>query len=292
MSEISDKKTIGEHLGEIVDDVTSGAKLPGKNSYPTWVDLLAILGVFFGSMLLSGLIGGALVKNGNISKEIFTFSSYLFYFGITICFALWQRSVRGGGGVKITFSIKKISPQQILWGTLLVAAISFVLEPLLDLFPSMFMELLDDAVGRGWWAVLTTVVCAPVLEEFLFRGIIQGALQRKRSAFAAIMISSLIFGIIHGIPQQVINAFFIALILGFIYYRTGTLTGVIIIHAINNAIAYISMVITDGKFITMREVISNDTLYWTIYSIIAAGVACAFVMLGRTMVKDVKGKNN
>ena len=86
--------------------------------------------------------------------------------------------------------------------------------------------------------MLTVIVAAPILEEILFRGIIQGSLVRKYGPWRGVLVASAIFGVVHGIPQQVVNAFFVGAVLGFVYYCSRSLIVVMVIHAINNAFSY------------------------------------------------------
>ncbi|MFQ8807127.1 MAG: lysostaphin resistance A-like protein [Alistipes indistinctus] len=78
--------------------------------------------------------------------------------------------------------------------------------------------------------------------------------------YAACVIAAAVFGIVHLIPQQVINAFMVGLVLGYIYYRTGSLLPVILIHCINNAISYFSWMLGGGKILSTREQLGNETL--------------------------------
>ena len=79
----------------------------------------------------------------------------------------------------------------------------------------------------GLILVATSLILAGVCEEFAFRGFLQSALTRgvprKYGAVAAILLSSLAFGIFHFDPYWVytLSAFISGLALGLIYYRWG-----------------------------------------------------------------------
>ena len=79
------------------------------------------------------------------------------------------------------------------------------------------------------------------MEETLFRGLIQGSINERDGAAKAILLSALLFGVFHMIPQQAINAFLVGIILGYIYFRTKSLLTVIILHALNNGISYLML---------------------------------------------------
>lgn len=88
----------------------------------------------------------------------------------------------------------------------------------------------------GLTLAIQVVITAPILEELLFRGIILNGLlsKYKKNYKKAIIISALIFGIAHlNIPQGV-NAFIIGIIIGGIYYCTGSMKLSIFAHFINN----------------------------------------------------------
>lgn len=247
-----------------------------KKPYPTAGDLWAIIGIF----IVANLAGGGAAM---LIKQIFPqmggmdmFLGYLLGMGVTLIYATYQRLERKAVGDKLFyFNPKGINIPIILYGTVLVFAVGIVIEPLIDIFPKSMLEYLNSAIGRGPWSILTAVVAAPVLEELLFRGVILQGIRERSGALKAVLISSAIFGAIHIIPPQAINAFFVALVIGFIYVRSGSLWTVIIIHAINNAISYVISG-GDNPFITTREIVGNDTLYYIIYGFTLA-VTCYLV---------------
>ncbi|HGF8105057.1 TPA: CPBP family intramembrane glutamic endopeptidase [Enterococcus faecium] len=92
--------------------------------------------------------------------------------------------------------------------------------------------------------ILLLGIAAPIMEEIVFRGGIIGYLV-ENNALLAILISSFLFGIIHG-PTNFISFgmyFFMGIILAVSYYKTKDLRVSISIHFLNNlfpaiAIAY------------------------------------------------------
>lgn len=266
--------------GEPAVDTPSG-RGPGdihEPRYAIWIDMVALIGVFIVANLLGGLLSMVVTKWAGAEPGFGTFVGYVTGFVLTIAFALWQRKWRGPGDK----SRKRAGDKKgktglialwVLWGIVLVIATSMVIEPIVDLFPSIGMEALSKAIGTGGWAILTSVVAAPILEEVLFRGIVQRSLVEHIGRFRGIVAAAAIFGIVHFIPQQIVNAFFVGLILGFIYYRTRSIIPVVLIHALNNALAFIQMSVGDGGYITTRELIGNDTVYWIVY-----GLCCALLI--------------
>ncbi|WP_066869992.1 CPBP family intramembrane glutamic endopeptidase [Clostridium mediterraneense] len=87
--------------------------------------------------------------------------------------------------------------------------------------------------------ILYTCIYSPLLEEVLFRGIILNSFIKKYSSSIALIFSSLVFAIAHLNFIQGINAFFLALILGYIYLKTKSLYLCIALHFFNNILASI-----------------------------------------------------
>ena len=80
----------------------------------------------------------------------------------------------------------------------------------------------------------TIVLIAPVVEEFFVRGILLTRWSIKWGTPKAILMSSLLFGIIH---TDIIGAFFFGYVLSILYIRTKSLLIPISIHMANNLIA-------------------------------------------------------
>lgn len=129
------------------------------------------------------------------------------------------------------------------------------------------------AMSRNPFGVLSIALLAPILEELLFRGAIQGRLQASGlSPWVAIIISSFIFGVVHMNPAQIPFAFLLGMMFGWLYYRTGSLLPGIIGHVLNNSIAAINMILYGNA--TMEEQIDNPLTMW-IWAVVAISVGCA-----------------
>lgn len=91
-------------------------------------------------------------------------------------------------------------------------------------------ENLTDALG-----VMTgVVILAPVVEESLFRGVIQQYIERRRGALEAVLWGSLIFAFIHLNPSWFLQLTILSLPLGILAYRWGSILPPFIIHSVVN----------------------------------------------------------
>jgi len=82
--------------------------------------------------------------------------------------------------------------------------------------------------------ILSAILIGPLLEEILFRGIILKGLLSNFTPKKAIIISSIIFGLIHGQPSMIPGAICFGLLFGYIYYKTNSIGITILLHAATN----------------------------------------------------------
>ena len=88
------------------------------------------------------------------------------------------------------------------------------------------------------WLVLLAFAVAPAIcEEIAFRGFILSGFSRGGKAGLAVALSSLAFGIIHMIPQQVFNAALLGVVLGMMCIRSRSLIPGIAFHFVYNSLA-------------------------------------------------------
>lgn len=81
------------------------------------------------------------------------------------------------------------------------------------------------------------LVIAPIAEEIALRGIVYTRVEKTTNAVTAIIVSSVLFGLMHfmaGGIVLVIGATFMALVFGYIFYKFKSLWVCIIAHAVTN----------------------------------------------------------
>lgn len=88
-------------------------------------------------------------------------------------------------------------------------------------------------------AFISVVIVPGLLEEFAVRGVIMGMIRKHGEGFA-IIVSALLFGLMHRNFTQIPFAFITGLGLGFIAVKTKTIWITALIHAINNFVSLIS----------------------------------------------------
>ena len=100
------------------------------------------------------------------------------------------------------------------------------------------MQIYDLQTDYPKWDQLLYVIAItcfiPIAEEFAFRGLIYGSVNRQLNGAWAIAISSVVFGILHGLSIHIIYALACGIILGVTYYAFNSIFATIIIHAVFN----------------------------------------------------------
>lgn len=101
------------------------------------------------------------------------------------------------------------------------------------------LDMFQRLLSGGLASLITVCLLAPVLEEILFRGIFLRSFLHRYPARQAIVFSSLLFAIAHLNIYQGVPAFFIGLMLGWIYWRVQSLWPCIIAHMACNLSGYV-----------------------------------------------------
>lgn len=110
----------------------------------------------------------------------------------------------------------------------------------------------------GTLLVFLTGALAPALvEEFALRGMVLGVVKKHFGNGPAILVSSIIFSLMHGNLQQIPFALLLGLYLGYITVYTGSILPAVILHFANNFISYaLELIMTNlgptaSNFITL-----------------------------------------
>lgn len=271
------------------------ASVAAPRRFPTVGDVLAMLGIALGAQIAVALAAMLLLLATGHNADMQSLAPhllgrtqaiiYLVSMSATLAGVLLYRHVRGGRGVWARFSLRGLDPALLLWAFVMIFAVGVVLEPLLRLLPAI-----DLNVGRGAWTILMLVVMAPVFEELLCRGVVLGSLRARYGVVVAWLVSALFFGVLHVQPAQVVNAAAVGLVLGFVYLATESMWAVMILHALNNGVAYL-MLMAGYENAMLIEMVGNRTLYVIIYIAAVALLAVSGYMIARALrrMKSAEG---
>ena len=176
-----------------------------------------------------------------------------------------------------------------------VLCVSYCAEPLCNLLPAM-PEFLKNALenmtgGILWVDILCVSIFAPLMEEWLCRGmVLRGLLGHGMKPGWAIVASAFFFAFIHLNPWQAIPAFMIGCIMGYVYYKTGCLRLTMLMHCVNNTFAVICSNIPALKDMESWSDVLAPTAYWIIFA--ACLLMTVLCVLAFTKIKLTYNRGN
>jgi hypothetical protein len=204
-----------------------------------------ILSEIFGSLL-------SFIWPTEILKSISQFvPKYLWYISssIFVWILSWRKSVNMekliGTFDIVHFDYKSITRIFPLF-LFSFGAIYIFIYPLSFVFPNYIHKvmsgnrLLEFNTGYNYLAVLLycleLILIAPVFEEIFFRGFLLTSIAKNRGIFKAIIISSILFGVLH---LDLIGSFVFGIVSSIFYLKTKSLFSSIIFHSGFNAIVVV-----------------------------------------------------
>lgn len=135
---------------------------------------------------------------------------------------------------------------------------SMWLQELMPELPNL-VETEMDMIIRNRWGYFIVGLLAPMAEELVFRGAVMRQLLASRiSPLVAILVSALLFALIHANPAQMPHAFLSGLLLGWLYWRTGSIVPAVAYHWVNNTIAYVVYNIFPDPDIKLVELLGDQ----------------------------------
>ena len=157
--------------------------------------------------------------------------------------------------------------------------------PLPDQMQDTFIAMAFSIEGA-----LCIAVIAPLVEEIVFRECMLGHMLRNGvNRWVAIVVSSLVFGIIHLNLAQIPFATAIGIILGIVYYKSGNIVLTSIIHILNNSAALVQMRVLGDDVADFRLTEWLGGITTSVLCAVVAMVVC--ITLLRMFWKTYKKQN-
>lgn len=156
--------------------------------------------------------------------------------------------------------LEKVSREEIglkgfpTWTDILLSPIGFVAQlvlstALVSLFSALFSWFNANEVQEVGYSDLFTpgdkilafsiiAIIVPIAEEIIFRGFLYGKLRKHLNLPVAMLLTSLLFAVLHGQWNVGVNVFAVSLVLCSLREITGTIYAGILVHILKNAIAF------------------------------------------------------
>ena len=152
--------------------------------------------------------------------------------------------------IKITGHTVAVFSDITLTGILLAVGCSILFFFLLDKLIDPVVDKMFSASAEDYQETLATLrqspaisfirVClfAPIAEEILMRGFIFTGLQNRYGVIVALIVSTILFALLHFNFGQTISSIISGLILGLLYMKTNSLFCCVLAHSLYNSISY------------------------------------------------------
>ncbi|WP_339728064.1 CPBP family intramembrane glutamic endopeptidase [uncultured Gimesia sp.] len=246
-------------------------KPPGPGLFESICWMFGVFGAHFAGIML--FIVGAfiyLMTTSNLGQNAATIQKHLKEFfenhplemagveqGIFVLIAIVAISLRLGKGVLAKINLQPFSvstgllllisvlPLSMLSGEFYRVAFdawsTFAEQiPLLKRFNELqTMEMVKQmAENSPLWALILVIAVFPAIgEEIVFRGVIGRGLLARWGLIPGILITSIMFGLVHAHPAHVIAVIPLGMFMHFAYYVTRSFWAPMLVHFLNNAFA-------------------------------------------------------
>ncbi|MBL9124129.1 MAG: CPBP family intramembrane metalloprotease [Planctomycetaceae bacterium] len=163
-------------------------------------------------------------------------------------------------------------PAALLLATLLHPVVAALQLAVTRLYPvdSRIVEMLSGIFTERhplWQLVLVFAVAPAIAEELAFRGFILSGFRRSGHKWRAIVLSSIFFGMTHGIFQQSLVAILLGIVIGYIAVQSGSILPGMLFHLVHNALR-ISLL-----HLSPEDLSRHPSLGWLVQSASGEGIS-------------------
>lgn len=187
--------------------------------------------------------------------------------------------------------MKKTRPETIPVAVLTGAGLSCVLNYIMAFVSAFFPKIMEDYnntmdmtynMGQIVLYILACVVGAPLIEELIFRHFMAGKLAEATPRILAILLSSIVFGLVHQHIVQMIYAGALGLFMACVYFAYDSVWASIAVHAGFNAMSLISLIDT-SKWSEAQQNSFYATVNMVYLALALVGIGAAvFLFVRRT----------
>lgn len=161
---------------------------------------------------------------------------------------------------------------------------------IITLFPQDIasLNMLNKLLDGGFITLVAICFIAPFVEEILFRGIILRGFLQHYAPFQAIVISAVLFGLIHLNIYQIPGAFIFGCIVGYIFYLCKSIWPCIFTHSLANGLSYLYYLENPESYLSVTNVQFNSVFI----NLLSLSVSLVGMYLLYRLFKETKLHNN
>jgi len=204
-------------------------------AYPV---LMYYVAISIGSYIAQMIIGPG-IENYMLCKTIGSLAA------IPVVYADYKKDLMltGRYGLKSPFTAQQAKQLFAVIGITICLSVGLnnviSMSPLVQMSEE-FQNASDAFYGSTiWMELLGSALVTPFLEELLHRGVVYGRLRRRMDMWPAVIVSALIFAVLHFNIVQFIYAFLLGIVFALFVEKTGKLYPAIVAHIVANGIAVV-----------------------------------------------------
>lgn len=131
-------------------------------------------------------------------------------------------------------------------------------------------SMIPETVSGYVYMILSLCVAAPILEELICRGIMMKMLERYGTA-AQILVSGIIFAMLHVSAESIIALFFVGVLLGVVRKATGSIFPSMIMHCVNNGTSLALSILTENGMLSESASLAVVLTLFVLFPILICG---------------------
>lgn len=162
--------------------------------------------------------------------------------GLSVVFFVYMSNTTG---IRPEFELSSF--QELLLALITPGVLYILLDKILDPLLEKRFPGSEDAYQKGLASLKKSPLVglihigliAPIVEELLMRGLILNGLTDMHGVYLALLVSSVLFALLHFNKVQTVSGFVAGVVLGTLYLYTGSIVVSIIAHSLYNLLSYI-----------------------------------------------------
>lgn len=182
-------------------------------------------------------------------RGFFNLSDFQFYVitmivEAAVFISVYYYLLKQGVSYKITGSFKYLFKGILLWAGTLPLSAAYVLllrkfEIVIAPSQNSLIKIGQSAFEKGF-IIATAVLIAPIIEELFFRGCLYPVLKREFGVLTGIIVTSLLFGFLHGWPYFLQTAL-LGGVFAYVTEKSRSLDSAIALHILNNFVSMVTV---------------------------------------------------
>lgn len=226
--------------------------------------------LFIQGALLAAISSGYRLLSGNpdIPESLEYNITVAVVFSCGLIFAFWYIKITGRSLREILLIKKARLHLSMLLIIPLGIGCQFFVSGIIGLIRDVFVKTFSDygnameayCEGNPIIVVIYLIILAPAAEELIFRGVIMNKALRGLTFTEANLLQAIFFGINHWNPVRSTYAFLIALLLGYVLKKYGTLAAPVMLHMVINASSFLVRLVPSGSLYAAAAAISGGMI--------------------------------